>query len=78
MNTEKTLPNECALCKGELVFLGQVPVRVKGSSGVSKIFFGELAELGEEMWPIDVFRCSKCGHLEMFDLDFSLKPIKKG
>ena len=69
---EDNKPKECYSCKGELEFLGQVPVRTKGSGGVSKLFFGEWAELGEEMWPIDIFRCKKCGHIEMYDLDFSL------
>lgn len=66
-NTEK-----CTACDGETEFLGQVPIRTKGHGGVSKLFFGELAELGEEMWPIDIYRCKNCRHLELYDLDASL------
>lgn len=71
MKDEKT--RTCTQCKGELEYLGQVPIRAKGTSGTMKLFFGEWAELGEEMWPIDIFRCTDCGHLELYDLDFSLK-----
>ena len=68
---EKTTVS-CTICHGETDFLGQIPLRTEGSSGASKLFFGKWAELGEQMWPIDIYRCKKCGHLELFDLDQSL------
>ena len=71
----KEKPTQCYICKGELDYLGQVPVRTHGESGLSVLVFGGLAEAGEEKWPIDIFRCKECGHLEMYDLDFSLKKI---
>ncbi|HXA27485.1 MAG TPA: hypothetical protein VN193_01955 [Candidatus Angelobacter sp.] len=39
-----------------------------GSSGVAKLFFGQWAELNEGKWTVDVYRCTHCGHVEMFDL----------
>jgi hypothetical protein len=72
MSNKAETPVQCYICKGELEFLGQVPIRTKGTGAVAKLFFGQLAEISEEMLPIDFFRCKLCGHLEMFDLDFSI------
>lgn len=52
--------------------LGQVPVRVGGSSGGWNILLGALAEAGEDVWPLDVYRCSSCRRVELFDMDLSL------
>lgn len=67
-----TKPTECSICKGELEEVGQAQFRAGGTGGVSKLFFGELAELGEIFIPIDIFRCKKCTHLEMYDLNKSI------
>lgn len=68
---------KCTTCGSEETkFLGKVPVRIKGGSTFTKIILGELAEYGEELYPIDVYRCAKCGHLELYDLDFSLPQNK--
>lgn len=72
MEDKTTKIKKCTVCGGEAKFLGQVPIRTKGHGGVSKLFFGEWAELGEEMWPIDIYRCKNCRHLELYDLDASL------
>jgi len=47
-------------------FAIRAPFRIGGTRGGWKLLFGELAELGEEMLPIYVFMCSKCGRLELF------------
>jgi hypothetical protein len=52
--------------------LGQLPIRVGGSNPGWHFFLGELADLGETIKPLDLFRCEKCGRLEFYDLDFSL------
>ncbi len=52
--------------------LGQIPVRVGGTSGGWHLLFGHLADMGEEVMPLDVFRCSACKRVEFFDLDLSL------
>ena len=31
--------------------------------------FGPWAELGENLLPLDVYRCSNCTRVEFFDLD---------
>jgi hypothetical protein len=69
-------PKECYICKGELEFLGQIPVRAYGTGPVARLLFGQWAEVGEETLPIDLFRCKKCGHLDIYDLDFSLNEKK--
>lgn len=53
--------------------LGQVPVRVGGTSGGWHLLFGEWADVREGILPLDVFRCSNCKRVEFFDLDLSLK-----
>jgi hypothetical protein len=41
---------------------------VTGShSAGAKFLFGQLAELDEEPWPLDAYRCSNCRHIELFD-----------
>jgi hypothetical protein len=52
--------------------LGQIPVRVGGSSGGWSILLGALAEAGEDVWPLDVYRCRSCRRVEFFDMDLSL------
>lgn len=64
---------ECSVCKAMMDGLGQVPVRVGGTSGGWHLLFGEWADVGEGVLPLDVFRCSNCKRVEFFDLDLSLK-----
>ena len=51
---------------------GQLPIRAGGANPGWHFFLGELADLGESVKPLDLFRCEKCGRLEFYDLDFSL------
>lgn len=66
----------CASCKGSLESLGQVPVRVGGHVGATQFFFGDFAEMGEQIWRLDTYRCSGCGRMEFFDHDRSLPKTK--
>jgi hypothetical protein len=52
--------------------LGQLPIRVGGANPGWHFFLGELADLGEKVNPLDLYRCEKCGRLEFYDHDFSL------
>jgi hypothetical protein len=52
--------------------LGQLPIRVGGTSGGWHLFLGELADMSEGVFPLDVFRCETCKRVEFFDLDSSL------
>jgi hypothetical protein len=44
--------------------MGVADFRVGGTSGGWKLFFGEWAELGEDMIPLETFGCATCGHVE--------------
>lgn len=63
---------ECAACKSEMQSLGQLPIRVGGTSGGWHMLFGNWADMSEDVIPLDVFRCATCKRIEFFDLDLSL------
>ena len=65
-------PPNCPNCKVELRGLGQLPIRIGGVNPGWHFFLGELADLGEKIKPLDLYRCEKCGRLEFYDHDFSL------
>ena len=45
--------------------MGVEKFRVGGTSGGWKLLFGEMAELGEETLPLDVWACSQCRSVEL-------------
>jgi predicted RNA-binding Zn-ribbon protein involved in translation (DUF1610 family) len=57
---------KCPVCDVEMHLVRRLPFRVGGTGGGWKLIFGELAELGEEMLPLDVYLCPKCGRVELF------------
>ena len=63
---------KCPNCQIDLRGLGQLPVRVGGSTGGWHLFLGEWADFSEGIRPLDLYRCEKCGRLEFYDHDFSL------
>jgi hypothetical protein len=63
---------DCATCKISMESLGQIPIRVGGTEGTWHLLLGNLADVDEEVLPLDVYRCSKCKRVEFFDLDLSL------
>jgi hypothetical protein len=63
---------QCPLCRVSLQSLGQVPVRTGGTGGGWHLLFGELADMGERVLSLDVYRCPQCSRLEFYDHDFSL------
>ena len=52
--------------------IGQLPIRMGGTTGGWHLLFGELADVSEKILPLDVFRCAGCKRVEFFDLDMSL------
>jgi hypothetical protein len=58
-------PNGCVRCGTPLQSIGVEQFRVGGTSGGWKLLFGEWAELGEDMLPLDVLACPKCRRVEM-------------
>jgi hypothetical protein len=56
---------ECLRCGVQLRDLGPAEFRIGGTKGGWKLFFGEWAELGEDMVTIHLLACPKCRHIEM-------------
>ena len=63
---------ECSVCKREMQSLGQIPIRVGGIGGGWHLLLGEVADLTEGVFPLDVHRCTTCKRVEFFDVDLSL------
>ena len=55
----------CLRCRRELVSLGAHEIRMGGTPGIAKLFFGERAELGESKFPVWLIACDSCGHVEL-------------
>jgi hypothetical protein len=55
----------CLRCGRPVEPVGIERFRVGGSSGGWKLFFGELAELGEGMLDLEVFACPYCRKVEL-------------
>jgi hypothetical protein len=62
----------CVNCQVSLQRLGQLPVRVGGSSGAWHLLLGEWADMSEGVLSLDAYRCPQCARLEFYDHDFSL------
>jgi hypothetical protein len=52
--------------------LGQLPIRVGGTTGGWHLLLGNFADMRESILPLDVYRCGTCKRVEFFDLDLSL------
>lgn len=57
--------DSCLRCGGVLTSMGVETFRTGGTSGGWKLLFGELAELGEDMIPFEVFACGNRRRVEM-------------
>ena len=66
-------PEECPHCGGNLVSLGVDRLRFGGTRGTWKLLFGELAEVDEEVLPVQVLACQACRRME-FRLAGDLPP----
>jgi hypothetical protein len=62
----------CFGCQVPLQSIGQLPVRIGGTSGPWHMLFGEWADMTEGIRPLDAYRCPQCGRLDFYDHDFSL------
>ena len=56
--------NACLGCHGPLESMGIEQIRTGGTGGGWKLLFGEWAELGEEMLPLEVLACGRCRRVE--------------
>ena len=66
---------KCPACKSEMDSLGQLPIRVGGTTGGWHLLLGNWADMRESILPLDVYRCGTCKRVEFFDLDLSL-PVQ--
>jgi predicted RNA-binding Zn-ribbon protein involved in translation (DUF1610 family) len=57
---------KCHSCGVELQFAERVDFRVGGTGGGWKLLFGEWAELGESMIPLNIYVCPECGRIDLF------------
>jgi len=57
---------KCQTCNLEMEFAQRVDFRVGGTGGGWKLLFGEWAELGESMIPLEVYVCPQCGRIGLF------------
>lgn len=57
--------SSCLRCSRGLELLGVEKFRSGGTSGGWKLIFGEWAELGEEMIPLEVWACPNCRTVEL-------------
>lgn len=55
----------CLRCQQPLWSFGQQEFRVGGTTGGWKMMFGEFAELGEDMIPLEMLACRACGKVEL-------------
>jgi len=54
----------CPLCQSKMLH-SKVKLRTGGWSGLMQLLpFGELGELGEELLPVEVYVCVRCGKIE--------------
>jgi predicted RNA-binding Zn-ribbon protein involved in translation (DUF1610 family) len=57
---------KCDSCGATMQFTGEAPFRIGGTSGGWKLVFGEFAELGEKMLPLNIYVCPQCGKVELY------------
>jgi hypothetical protein len=61
---QPSLAAECSHCGGSLVSLGVDRLRFGGTRGAWKLVFGEWAELGEGVLPVEILACQACRRME--------------
>lgn len=57
--------DNCLGCGGPLKSMGVEQIRVGGTSGGWKLLFGEWAELGEQLLPLEMLACVSCRRVEI-------------
>lgn len=57
-------PDDCLACGAGLESMGIEDFRIGGTGGGWKLVFGEWAELGEEMLPLEILACPACRRVE--------------
>ncbi len=60
----ETGPDACLRCGSAMTSAGVEHIRVGGTSGGWKLMFGEWAELGEDMLPLEMLVCTSCRRIE--------------
>jgi hypothetical protein len=60
-----TDPDACLRCGTTMTSSGVEQFRIGGTSGGWKLLFGEWAEVGENMLPLEMLVCTNCGRVEL-------------
>jgi hypothetical protein len=55
----------CPRCGATMISLGVERFRTGGTSSGATLLFGEGAELGESILPLEVLACEACRHVEL-------------
>jgi hypothetical protein len=74
---EANQPNilTCPLCNSKMLHT-KLNLRIGGWTGLAKLIpFGSIGELGEELLPVSVYVCPKCGKLEFMALERTKQKI---
>lgn len=53
-------------CGTVMEFAEKADFRIGGTSGGWKLLFGEWAELGESMIPLNIYVCPQCGRIQFY------------
>jgi hypothetical protein len=62
---QRSADDACLRCGGTLESMGVEKFRTGGTGGGWKLLFGELAELGEGMIPLELLGCRRCRRVEL-------------
>ena len=57
-------PDACLRCGQVMTNAGVEQIRVGGTAGGLKLLFGEWAEVGEDMLPLELLICPNCRRVE--------------
>jgi len=63
--TDQIPGDACVRCRAQLTEWGVYEFRTGGTTGTSKLLFGEWAELGEEKVPLHLRYCPHCGQVDV-------------
>jgi hypothetical protein len=65
----------CPLCDSKMIH-NEVKLRIGGWAGLAQLFpFGSLGEVGEDVLPVILYVCPKCGKLEFMAKQKTIQKV---